>query len=142
MHYPASELRTVRVLRRSVNKPALESSPRSKTWGLPSIGLPMLRTRAYTLSCMSGHTSMRRDVTFASEGANLEGWIYLPDFEPPWPLVVMAHGFSATRHMAADEYAVVLSAAGLPVLLYDHRGFGGSGGEPRRQINPWISAHD
>jgi pimeloyl-ACP methyl ester carboxylesterase len=42
--------------------------------------------------------------------------------------------------MAADEYAEVLRAAGLAVLLYDHRGFGGSGGEPRRQINPWVEA--
>jgi uncharacterized protein len=83
---------------------------------------------------------MRRDVTFGSEGADLEGWVYVPDSNPPWPLVVMAHGFSATRHMAADKYAEVLSAAGLAVLLYDHRGFGDSGGEPRRQINPWIEA--
>jgi pimeloyl-ACP methyl ester carboxylesterase len=28
----------------------------------------------------------------------------------------------------------------LAVLLYDHRGFGDSGGEPRRQINPWMEA--
>src|SRR5215217_4127910 len=61
-------------------------------------------------------------------------------FRPPWPLVVMAHGFSATRHMSVDNYAEVFRAAGLAVLLYDHRGFGDSGGEPRRQINPWIQA--
>jgi fermentation-respiration switch protein FrsA (DUF1100 family) len=89
---------------------------------------------------MSAKTSMRRDVAFGSEGADLKGWVYPPDSEPPWPLVVMAHGFSATRHMAADKYAEVLSAAGLAVLLYDHRGFGDSGGEPRRRINPWIEA--
>jgi pimeloyl-ACP methyl ester carboxylesterase len=28
----------------------------------------------------------------------------------------------------------------MAVLLYDHRGFGASGGEPRLQINPWIQA--
>ena len=83
---------------------------------------------------------MGRDVTFGSEGADLEGWVYVPDSNPPWPLVVMAHGFSATRHMAAHKYAEVLSAAGLAVLLYDHRGFGDSGGEPRRKINPWMEA--
>jgi hypothetical protein len=38
----------------------------------------------------------------------------------------MAHGFSATRHMTADKYAEVFHAAGLAVLLYDHRGFGDS----------------
>lgn len=83
---------------------------------------------------------MRRDITFHSEGAELSGWIYVPDPGPPWPLVVMAHGFSATRHMTADKYAEVFRAAGLAVLLYDHRGFGDSGGEPRLQVNPWIQA--
>ena len=83
---------------------------------------------------------MRRDVTFPSEGAVLSGWFYVPDSAPPWPLVIMAHGFSATRQMVADRYAEVLHAAGLAVLLYDHRGFGASGGEPRQQINPWIQA--
>jgi uncharacterized protein len=83
---------------------------------------------------------MRRDVAFRSEGADLSGWVYEPASDPPWPLVVMAHGFSATRHMTADKYAEVMRAAGLAVLLYDHRGFGDSGGEPRQQINPWIQA--
>ena len=89
---------------------------------------------------MSGETSIRRDVAFGSKGADLKGWVYTPDSAPPWPLVVMAHGFSATRHMTAGKYAEVFRAAGLAVLLYDHRGFGDSGGEPRRQINPWIQA--
>ena len=83
---------------------------------------------------------MRRDVTFDSEGAYLEGWAYAPDSEPPWPLVVMAHGFSATRHMSADNYAEAFRGVGLAVLLYDHAGFGDSPGEPRRQVNPWIQA--
>ncbi len=42
--------------------------------------------------------------------------------------------------MTADKYAEALCATGLAVLLYDHRGFGQSGGEPRQQINPWIQA--
>lgn len=83
---------------------------------------------------------MRRDVTFMSEGAALSGWFYVPDSGPPWPLVVMAHGYSATRHMTADKYAEVFRAHGFAVLLYDHRGLGASGGEPRRQINTWIQA--
>lgn len=83
---------------------------------------------------------MRQDVNFRSERAHLKGWLYVPDSGPPWPLVVMTHGFSATRHMTADKYAEVFHAAGLAVLLYDHHGFGDSGGEPRQQINPWIQA--
>jgi uncharacterized protein len=66
--------------------------------------------------------------------------LYRPDSVPPFPAVVMAHGTSATIQMAADRYAEVFRQAGLAVLLYDHRNFGISGGEPRQQINPWIQA--
>lgn len=83
---------------------------------------------------------MRQDVAFTSEGAELLGWFYTPDTRPSWPLVVMAHGFSATRSMTADKYAEVFCAAGLAVLLYDQPSFGVSGGEPRGQINSWIQA--
>ena len=83
---------------------------------------------------------MRQDVVFESEGAELCGWLYSPDTPPPWPLVVMTHGTSATKQMVLDRYAEVFAAAGLAVLLYDHRGFGASGGEPRQQINPWIQS--
>ncbi|MFC7157619.1 alpha/beta hydrolase [Halomarina halobia] len=83
---------------------------------------------------------MRRDATFRSEGAEMSGWFYSPDSSPPWPLVVMAHGFSATKQMVTDRYAEVFDEAGMAVLLFDHRGFGESGGEPRQQINPWVQA--
>jgi pimeloyl-ACP methyl ester carboxylesterase len=53
----------------------------------------------------------------------------------------MAHGFSATiTGMAADSYAEVFHDAGFAVLLYDHRNFGISGGEPRQQIDHWVQA--
>lgn len=81
----------------------------------------------------------RRDVTFSSQGVQLRGWFYEPEAPPPWPLVVMAHGYSATRQMTADKYAEVLGSAGAAVLLFDHRGFGASDGQPR-QINTWIQA--
>lgn len=83
---------------------------------------------------------MRRDVTFESEAADLSGWFYSPDSSPPWPLVVMAHGFSATKEMVTDRYAETFCETGVAVLLYDHRGFGESGGEPRQQINPSVQA--
>jgi hypothetical protein len=50
----------------------------------------------------------------------------------------MAHGFSATRSMTIDKYAEAFNAAGFAVLLYDHRGFGASDGDPPRQVNPWV----
>jgi dienelactone hydrolase len=79
-------------------------------------------------------------VEFASEGALLRGRFYRPERAAPFPVVVMTHGTTATITMALDHYAEVFCRAGLAVLLYDHRNFGLSGGEPRQQINPWIQA--
>ena len=50
------------------------------------------------------------------------------------------HGTSATIRMVAEDYANVFNRSGMSVLLYDHRNFGESGGEPRQEINPWIQA--
>ncbi len=56
------------------------------------------------------------------------------------PCVVMAHGTSATITMVANAYAEAIHHAGFDVLLYDHANFGGSDGEPRHEINPWVQA--
>ena len=84
----------------------------------------------------------RRDIVLRSDGADLATWLFLPDGPGPHPLVIMAHGFSATRTMTADKYAEVFRAAGLVVLLYDHRGFGASGGQPRQRIDPWTQVRE
>jgi pimeloyl-ACP methyl ester carboxylesterase len=70
----------------------------------------------------------------------LRGRFYRPAGAQPLPVVVMAHGFSATITMTADRYAEVFYKAGLAVVLYDHRNFGASGGEPRYEINAWVQA--
>ena len=83
-----------------------------------------------------------RAVEFPSEGAILRGRLYLPktNHTKP-PVVVMAHGYSATiEGMVADRFAERIAAAGFAVLLYDHRNLGISGGEPRQQINVWTQA--
>lgn len=79
-------------------------------------------------------------VEFPSEGATLRGLLFAggSQTESEQPLVIMAHGTSATVNMVADRYAEVFARAGLAVLLYDHRNFGSSEGEPRQEINPWI----
>jgi alpha-beta hydrolase superfamily lysophospholipase len=75
-------------------------------------------------------------VEFASHGAVLRGRLYRRASRRPQACVVMAHGTSATIGMVADRYAEAFHDAGLAVLLYDHHGFGASGGEPRLEINP------
>ena len=84
---------------------------------------------------------MFRIVEFLSEGATLRGRLYAQNLGKPSPVVIMAHGFSATINgMVADRYAEVFCDAGFSVLLYDHRNFGISDGEPRQQINEWVQA--
>ncbi len=86
---------------------------------------------------------MRRDIAFNAEGTTLRGWLYLPDGATrPVPAVVMAHGFSAVKEMYLDRYAEVFAEAGLGVLVFDHRGFGASEGEPRQEIDPWAQVRD
>lgn len=81
---------------------------------------------------------MFANVEFESQGAVLRGRLYRPPGTEPAPVVVMAHGTSATITMATDRYAEVFRESGFAVLLYDHRNFGASGGEPRQEINPWV----
>jgi fermentation-respiration switch protein FrsA (DUF1100 family) len=61
--------------------------------------------------------------------------LYRPDRDGPLPLVVMAHGFSATRELRLDAYAQRFAEAGLAVLLFDYRHFGASAGEPRQLVD-------
>lgn len=78
-------------------------------------------------------------VAFDSQGATLRGYLVtLSGSSTRRPAVVMAHGTSATLRMVALDYARAFARAGLAALIYDHRNFGGSGGEPRLEINPWV----
>jgi len=85
---------------------------------------------------------MRVDVSFRSGGDDVAGWLY---GDGP-ACVVMAHGFSLTRHDGLPAYAELLAAAGTRVLLFDHRYLGDSGGLPRQrfrkreQLEDWRSA--
>lgn len=80
---------------------------------------------------------MYQEVEFQSENAVLRGRLYKRESENA-PCLVMAHGTSATIKMVADAYAEAFYHSGLSVLLYDHRNFGNSDGDPRHEINPWV----
>ncbi len=79
-------------------------------------------------------------VEFESEGATLRGRLYLPAGAAPFPAVAMTNGYSATITMSTQRYAEGFASAGIAALLWDHRNFGISDGEPRQQINPWLQA--
>jgi pimeloyl-ACP methyl ester carboxylesterase len=60
--------------------------------------------------------------------------LYRPDRDGPLPLVVMAHGFSATRELRLDAYAQRFADAGIAALVFDYRHFGASAGDPRQLL--------
>ena len=80
---------------------------------------------------------MRRDIEFKTEdGVTLRGWHYpATGASGPAPMVIMAHGFSATREIHLAGFAEVFQAAGLGVLVYDDRNLGVSDGAPRGHIS-------
>lgn len=72
----------------------------------------------------------REDVTFLSGDDRIAAWLYAGGST----CVVMAHGFSLTRHDGLEPYAEALNMAGATVLVFDHRYLGDSGGEPRQRV--------
>lgn len=88
----------------------------------------------------------REDLTFGVDGDACAAWLYpATEGAAGAPVVVMAHGLSGTRRDSLGPFAERFAAAGIAALLFDHRGFGDSGGEPdlfhpRRQLEDWRAA--
>ena len=88
----------------------------------------------------------RRDLTFRVGGDACAAWLYpAAGGETAAPIVVMAHGLSGTRRDRLGPFAERFAAAGIAALIFDHRGFGDSGGEPdlfhpSRQLDDWRAA--
>jgi alpha-beta hydrolase superfamily lysophospholipase len=88
----------------------------------------------------------RVDLEFRCGEDACAAWLYpAAGNEVAAPIVVMAHGLSGTRRDGLGPFAERFAAAGIAALLFDHRGFGDSGGEPdlfepRRQLEDWRAA--
>jgi alpha-beta hydrolase superfamily lysophospholipase len=88
----------------------------------------------------------RQELEFPSGSDLCAAWLYpAAADQAATPAVVMAHGLSGTRRDALGPFAERFAAAGIAALLFDHRGFGDSGGEPdrfepRRQLEDWRAA--
>lgn len=88
----------------------------------------------------------RRDLTFSAGGDSCAAWLYASAAaDAAAPTVVLAHGLSGTRRDRLGAFAERFAAAGFAALVFDHRGFGDSGGEPdlfdpRRQLEDWRAA--
>jgi len=86
----------------------------------------------------------RREISFTAGSDSCAAWLY-PPAGIAAPVVVMAHGLSGTRRDRLGAFAERFAAAGFAALVFDHRGFGDSGGEPdlfepARQLEDWRAA--
>lgn len=77
----------------------------------------------------------------AVDGTRLEGWLISPPTLPA-PLVIMAPGLTGTKDGHLEPFAWRFARAGLGVLLFDFRCFGGSEGEPRHWVDPFRQVDD
>lgn len=89
----------------------------------------------------------REEIFFESHGDRCAAWLYASGLPAKSPAVVMAHGLSGTRRDRLGAFAERFAAAGMVALVFDHRGFGDSEGEPdlfqpRRQLEDWAVAID
>jgi pimeloyl-ACP methyl ester carboxylesterase len=88
----------------------------------------------------------REDLEFDSQGERCAAWFYpAVGTQVETPIVVMAHGLSGTRRDGLGPFAERFASAGIAALVFDHRGFGDSGGEPdlfhpTRQLEDWRAA--
>src|SRR6266576_738542 len=87
----------------------------------------------------------KRDVMFKSGESFAAAWLFLPKAAAPGarvPAVAMAHGLGAVKEMYLEPFARRFAAAGIAALVFDYRGFGASGGEPRQRISPRDQMED
>jgi pimeloyl-ACP methyl ester carboxylesterase len=83
----------------------------------------------------------REELSFAVGGDRISAWRLRGeggDFArgDARPCVVMATGMGGTKDSGLLPFAEAFAAAGLDALLFDYRGFGTSGGEPRQDAWP------
>lgn len=89
----------------------------------------------------------REDLHFPAGEDSCAAWLYRAPSNGTVvaPIVVMAHGLSGTRRDRLGPFAERFAGAGFAALVFDHRGFGDSGGEPDRfdpagQLDDWRAA--
>jgi len=79
----------------------------------------------------------------AGSGTKLAADLYLPpNAQGPVPGVVTGSGFGGVKEMLLPVFGRALAQAGVATLAVDYAGFGGSGGQPRQDIDPRAQIRD
>src|SRR3954454_7537253 len=86
----------------------------------------------------------RKEVTFVSGTDTCAAWLYAAaggGSDGTAALIVMAHGLNGTRRDRLGPFAERFADAGVAALVFDHRGFGDSTGEPDH-VDPSLQLED
>jgi dipeptidyl aminopeptidase/acylaminoacyl peptidase len=88
---------------------------------------------------------IRKSITFPCSDVQCSGWLYIPsDLQPgeKVPGIVTANPITSVKQIVLPNYAERLAQAGFATLVFDYRGWGFSGGEPRNHIAPYNQVQD
>jgi fermentation-respiration switch protein FrsA (DUF1100 family) len=86
-----------------------------------------------------------RRETFTSEDAKLVGILYIPtDYKEGTriPAIIVVGSWITVKEQMASTYAKKLASEGFVTLVFDFRGYGESGGEPRQVESPQRKIED
>jgi fermentation-respiration switch protein FrsA (DUF1100 family) len=78
---------------------------------------------------------LQEELTFNSGADRCAAWLYRPEDSGEVPVVVLAHGFTATREESLHRFAERFAEAGIASLTFDYRGLGDSGGDERQVLS-------
>ena len=123
-----------------------------KRWAMPWLaGFFVLASHAVAAAPASAPLKPPYTVvnaSFACQTATCDAELWLPKGVSKPPVILMAHGFGALKDWGLQPYAERFVKAGFAVVRFDYRGFGKSGGQPRRvvdgqeHVKDWMSAID
>jgi fermentation-respiration switch protein FrsA (DUF1100 family) len=87
---------------------------------------------------------MKIPLRFSVGDVELAGDFFVPSGAESrkFPAILMSQGFGAVKDMSVPPMAEAFAAAGFCCLLYDHRNFGESAGEPRQEVDAWQQVRD
>ncbi len=103
-------------------------SNRTRSAMLILLWLPLM----YLMSCSSDDEvnviSGEGVFTTQSGDATIEGELFLPEGEGPFPLMIIVAGSANEPRQVFEEFATILNANGYALYIFDKRGIGGSTG--------------